>query len=90
MSTDSASDLERLRGLRERVAEIERDESSYVIGDVDTTQSVLKTYRARIAGIEAAWPDSRLLDEYQRTSGGSDSVWVEDLIAEIRHRNLDF
>lgn len=90
MSTDFGSDLERLRGLRERVAEIEREETSYLVGDVGTTQSVLQTYRARIASIEAAWSDERLLAEYRSTSGEPGDVWVEDLAAEIRYRNLSF
>lgn len=89
MPINSNSDLERLRNLRERIAEISRGDTGYGVGAADMTQRVLTDFHEKARSIERAWPDDRLLAEYQRTNGESGDAGVEDLLAEIRHRNLD-
>lgn len=90
MSIDSASDLERLHNLRDRIAEISRGETGYGIGAADMTQRVLADFREKVRGIEAAWPDDRLLAEYLRIGGDVQDAWATDLRIEMRHRNLRF
>jgi hypothetical protein len=76
--------------MRERISDLE----SGRFGDLGHTvqgspDGSLTYFRKKAADIEAAWPDSRLVDAYERTSGTPGDHEADAILAEIQHRNLD-
>lgn len=88
MSTISPAEVARLQNLRNRIAEIDRNDTGNSAGASDMTQRVLSDFREKVRRIEAAWPNDRLLAEYKMMVSEPLNAPSDDLLSEIRHRNL--
>lgn len=86
----SPHDLERLARMRLRIADLEAGRFGELGHTVEGSPDGSLTYfRKKAAEIEAAWPDSRLVDAYEQTGGTPGDHEADALLAEIKHRNLD-
>ncbi len=88
MSTISPAEVARLRNLRDRIAEIGRANTGHSAGANDMIHRVLSDFQKKARRIEAAWPNDRLLAEYRMMTNEPTKAVSDDLLSEIRHRNL--
>lgn len=88
MSTISHAEIVRLQNLRNRIAEISRSDIGHSAGANDMTQRVLCDFRKKARRIESVWPNDRLLAEYRIMADDPLKEELNDLLGEIRYRNL--